>query len=85
MTYSRHEYESEPVHYCKNCLSLSIKAVSEIDLDICGECGNAEIEEASAEDWNKLYTDRYGVAFMDINSEYYPDYSDEEDAIEDDY
>lgn len=64
MVYSRDDYENEPVHYCKNCLSLNIKELPEVNLDICGECGNTDIETTDMDTWTGLYNTEYGNAFL---------------------
>lgn len=59
------EYNDEPVFYCKSCLSLKIKTVaSGLDLDYCDECGCTDIEEASIEEWQALYRERYGFDYL---------------------
>jgi hypothetical protein len=84
MKRTRDEYENEPVHYCGKCLSLNIKHFSEINLDVCIECGDSETKKAPPEIWNKLYTDLYGDSFLDINKEHYPQNVDLTDFNEDD-
>jgi hypothetical protein len=64
MAYSRHEYENEPVHYCTTCLSLNIKELPGVQFDICGECGNTDIQTADMDDWNHLYAEEYGSIFL---------------------
>lgn len=59
------EYNDIPVHYCKDCLSLKIKTVSEgLNLDYCDECGCTDIEQAHIEEWKELYKDRYGFDYL---------------------
>lgn len=59
------DYNDEPVFYCKSCLSLKIKTVaSGLDLDYCDECGCTDIEEASIEEWQALYRERYGFDYL---------------------
>lgn len=67
MAYSKDEYENEPVHYCGNCLSLNIKELPGVKLDICRECGNTDIQTTDMDHWNHLYTEEYGSAFMDLD------------------
>lgn len=62
--YSRHEYNSEPVHYCTNCLSLNIKELSNSNLYACGECGNIHIEETDINSWTELFNKEYGRYFL---------------------
>jgi hypothetical protein len=73
MDYSKQDYENEPVHYCANCLSLNVKELPGVMLDICGECGNTDINIADMEEWTQKYTAEYGESFM----------SEELDEIED--
>lgn len=64
MAYSREEYENEPVHYCVNCLSLNVKELPDVKLDICGECGNTDIQTTDMDNWTQLYNAEYGTAFI---------------------
>ena len=54
------EYNQEPVVYCTKCYSLKIKHEDSINMDYCGDCGCAEVEEAPFEEWEKLYEKKYG-------------------------
>jgi hypothetical protein len=36
------KYNSEPVYYCTNCLSLNVKAMGENSY--CDDCGSTEME-----------------------------------------
>ena len=59
-------YNSEPVLYCRNCLSLKIFNVKGMeDSDYCDECGSTAIEETSIEEWEELYKKKYGMKFLD--------------------
>lgn len=50
------EYNEEPVFYCKNCLSLSIRHVHNInDSEYCDKCGSTNIETTSIKEWEELY------------------------------
>jgi len=60
----KQEYNKEPVFYCKNCLSLNIKELEDIKLDVCQECGNTNIEVSELDYWNKLYVQQYGTVFL---------------------
>lgn len=55
------DYNSEPVHYCKKCLSLKIMAFD--NSDYCDICGNTDIETTDIESWKKIYKDTYGKEF----------------------
>lgn len=62
------DYNSEPVFYCKHCLSLNIKSVDDsIDadnLDFCDECGSTEIDKTDIYTWEKMYEQKYGRNFL---------------------
>jgi hypothetical protein len=57
------DYNDEPVHYCKQCLSLKIKIVGKFDF--CDDCGSTDITTAHVDDWDKLYQERYGETFLE--------------------
>lgn len=60
------DYNSIPVLYCKNCLSLKIRNVSSIeDSDYCDECGSLNIEKTTIDEWEKLYINRYGHKYIE--------------------
>lgn len=62
------DYNSEPVFYCKHCLSLNIKSVDDsLDadyLDFCDECGSTEIDTTDIYTWEKMYEQKYGRNFL---------------------
>lgn len=61
-----YDYNSEPVLYCKTCLSLRIKSVYCIeDSDYCDECGSTDIGKASIEEWEGLYKNKYGHKYIE--------------------
>lgn len=61
-------YNSEPVFYCKHCLSLKVLGVEYIDdAEYCDECGSTNIEKTTIEEWEKLYKGRYGVKYLENN------------------
>lgn len=62
--YSKDDYNSEPVHYCINCLSLNVKELSNSTLYVCGECGNVHTDETDIETWTELYNKEYGRYFL---------------------
>ena len=56
------DYNSIPVVYCKECLSLKIRILDE-NLDHCDECGSTETEQTDIQSWLKMYKNRYGKNF----------------------
>lgn len=56
------DYNNEPVFYCKQCLSLKIKSIS--DLDYCDECGSTEIDTININEWEKIYEEKYGKKYI---------------------
>ena len=62
---NKEEYNNIPVHYCKECLSLTIKTVTEgLNLDYCDECGCTNTEQSHINEWKILYKERYGFDFL---------------------
>lgn len=59
------DYDEEPVTYCAKCYSLRIVFEDIIGVDCCGECGCSDLLTSSIEDWEKLYTRRYGHKYME--------------------
>ena len=64
---NKEDYNNEPVHYCVNCLSLALKELDDIKVEICLECGNSEFDSCSIDEWNKLFVKEYGKLFLDQN------------------
>lgn len=58
------DYDSEPIAFCANCLSLKIKHEDSIDMDYCSDCGCSDIKETSVEEWEALYQKKYGKKFV---------------------
>lgn len=56
------DYNSVPVYFCKNCLSLKIRVLGEYS-EYCDECGSTDIETTDIESWRKMYRDKYGREF----------------------
>lgn len=64
-------FNSEPVYYCKNCLSLRIMDLND-KISFCDRCGSTEIGMCHIEEWEKLYKKKYGREYikqkkLDIN------------------
>lgn len=57
----KEDYNSEPVVYCKNCLSLKIMVLD--DIDYCDDCGCTNLDSTDIESWNKMYEKKYGKPF----------------------
>lgn len=63
---SINDYNTIPVFYCKQCLSLKIRDIPILeDSDYCDDCGSTNIEKCSIEEWEALYKSRYGHRFLD--------------------
>ena len=57
--------DEEPVFYCARCLSLKIRYLDKIeDSEYCDECGSSDVKQASIEEWEKMYEERYGHKFL---------------------
>lgn len=58
------DYDSEPVKYCPRCFSLKVRYEEAIGSDCCMDCGCSDIAEASIEEWERMYRNRYGAAYV---------------------
>lgn len=62
---TKEEYNDEPVHYCRSCLSLKIRTVAlGSDLDYCDECGSTDVCTEHIEKWRNLYRSKYGFDYL---------------------
>lgn len=59
---NKEEYNSEPVFYCSECLSLKIREIDETDY--CDKCGSTDIKEANIHDWEEMYEKKYGKSYL---------------------
>lgn len=68
MITSKDSSNSEPIAYCKTCLSIHIKTTKMEDtqqvVDYCIACSNSEIEETHISEWEDMYEERYGERFL---------------------
>lgn len=55
------DYNAEPVVYCKNCLSLRIMTLD--NMDYCDECGCTDLDTTDIASWEKMYEKKYGKPF----------------------
>ena len=55
--------DTDPVWYCRRCLSLCIKL--EDGQDYCGDCGSTDIGELpDIYEWEKIYIRRNGSPYV---------------------
>lgn len=66
MNSKENKYNDDPVCYCSNCLSLSIKKLKNSEIEACVECGNTDFEITDIFSWEKLYVEKYNTAFVEI-------------------
>ena len=57
----KEDYNTEPVVYCKNCLSLKIMVLD--NMDYCDECGCTDTDSTDIESWREMYKKKYGKPF----------------------
>lgn len=60
--YSCEDYNSIPVIYCKNCLSLKIMILDD-SIDYCDECGCTDTNSTDIASWEEMYKNKYGKPF----------------------
>lgn len=58
------EYNQIPVYYCRDCLSVLIIDGEEFVDSYCDTCGSTNIGKASLEDFDVLYSEKYGRNFF---------------------
>lgn len=62
---AKEDYNSTPVHYCKDCLSLKIMRVPGMkEACYCDDCGCTDIAETNIEEWQDLYKEKHGFSFL---------------------
>lgn len=62
---SYNKYNDDDVFYCNCCLSLMIVELPDIEFDICGSCGNADIKKLPFFEWEELYQGEKGQKFIE--------------------
>ena len=63
---TKEEYNTEPVFYCRRCLSLKVRDVKHLDnSEYCDECGSTDVEQTSIENWDAMYVKKYGHHYLD--------------------
>ena len=64
------DYNSEPVHYCKHCLSLDNPSIVG-DIEYCKYCGSTDFEEDTIENWEHKFEEKYKQGkFLKINKKW---------------
>lgn len=63
---AKEDFDTIPVFYCKNCLSLKIRDVKRIEnSEYCDNCGSTEVEQTTIKEWENIYKSRYGHNYLD--------------------
>jgi len=63
---TKEEYNTEPVFYCRRCLSLKVRDVKHLDnSEYCDECGSTDVEQTSIENWDAMYVKKYGHHYLE--------------------
>lgn len=63
-TYSKSEYNKEPVYFCSKCLSLRILTIGKAQENYCDSCGSMKISSSSFEEWENKYINKYGHKYV---------------------
>lgn len=62
---AKEDYNSIPIHYCRECLSPKIMRVAGMDdASYCDDCGCTDIAQASVEEWETLYKAKHGFTYL---------------------
>lgn len=70
-TYSKSEYNKEPVYFCSKCLSLRVLTIGKTEECYCDSCGSMKINSSSFQEWEDKYINKYGHKYVNTN-EYNP-------------
>lgn len=63
---NNNQYNSEPVFYCKSCLSLKVRHIPELEnSNYCDNCSGTDIGQCSIEEWENMYEQKYGHKFLE--------------------
>ena len=63
-------YNDEPVHYCKYCLSLDNPEMLD-GTEYCKYCGSTEFEDSHIEEWEKQFEQKYKQGkFLKLNKKW---------------
>lgn len=63
-------YNSEPVYYCKRCLSLKVlvlEGLGDPNACYCDDCGGTDIGQTTIESWEEMRNAKYGKSFVKTN------------------
>ena len=67
---SQSNYNDEPVHYCKYCLSLDNPEMLD-GTEYCKYCGSTEFEDSYIEEWEKQFEQKYKQGkFLKLNKKW---------------
>ncbi len=58
------EYNSEPIYFCKECLSLKIMNLGG-DQGFCDSCGCMDNDTCSIDEWNEMFEKKYNHKFIE--------------------
>lgn len=59
------DYNSIPVYYCTQCLSLRIMGVQgNTNMYFCDSCNSTDISQANIFDWENMYEQKYGFKYI---------------------
>lgn len=58
------QWDSNPVYYCTECLSLAISGEIE-GCEYCQKCGSPEIAQDNIQHWEDKYIKRFGHKYLE--------------------
>ena len=76
MNTQTNDYNDEPVHYCKYCLSLDnpeifVDPTTSEETEYCKYCGSTEFEDSHIEEWEKQFEQKYKQGkFLKLNKKW---------------
>jgi hypothetical protein len=70
------KYNSDPVEYCKHCLSLAV--VEESEYVYCNNCGRDDILERPLSIWERAFAAKYGQPYLNMDNNFFKAVSEDE-------
>lgn len=61
-TQMENDYNSDPVYYCKSCLSLAIQTIGEPEYgdSVCLNCNRTDVGQTDIFTWREIWKKKYG-------------------------
>lgn len=55
-------YNEQPVYYCRQCLSLRIMGLP--NMNYCDSCGSTDVDSCNISMWENMYESKHGIKYL---------------------